>query len=475
MARLPHGSRLLAGACTFLLVFTVIEARPAARAQIPVESDRWVTDDRPSRDGSGDSAVNGGLSEDRIVFAWGDCGGGSYDLVVADWGHPYRLLSQLSTLYISANPLAWAPDGTAFVTTNYPRGMAIVDVATGIVTPITYGDDDWPSWSNDGSQIAFTRLDYELETSDLWVVHSDGSGLERLTDTPDLLEFTPSWAPDDSQLVYVAGNPDNGGLLDVWVMDRDGTDSSNVTNLPPYAQRSYWGPVWSPASREIAVILQTPNYPDIVVMGVDGSSWRNLTEDSSFLSAVDPAWSPDGTRIAHVRQDVNGDGDIWVMDPSGGNAIRVTDLEGCEYSPVWEPYPGAFPGSEEWVALFSDVNPETSRWPEVVPHRFAADIAWLADGEITKGCNPPLNTRFCPDGYVTRAEMAAFLVRALGLGDRLVDPFVDDDGSVFEADIERLAAAGITKGCNPPSNSWFCPDGYVTRGQMAAFLHRALG
>lgn len=53
--------------------------------------------------------------------------------------------------------------------------------------------------------------------------------------------------------------------------------------------------------------------------------------------------------------------------------------------------------------------------------------------------------------------------------------FWDDDGSVFESAIERLAAAGVTNGCNPPSNDRFCPDSYVTRGQMAAFLVRAFG
>ncbi len=76
---------------------------------------------------------------------------------------------------------------------------------------------------------------------------------------------------------------------------------------------------------------------------------------------------------------------------------------------------------------------------------------------------------------MTRGQMAAFLVRALGLTDRGSADFVDDDGSIFEADIERLATAGITKGCNPPVNDRFCPDDPVTRGQMAAFLHRALG
>lgn len=106
---------------------------------------------------------------------------------------------------------------------------------------------------------------------------------------------------------------------------------------------------------------------------------------------------------------------------------------------------------------------------------FSSEIDWLSDEGITKGCNPPDNTRFCPDSSVTRGQMAAFLVRALGLTDTGDAQFSDDNGSVFESDIERLATAGITRGCNPPDNTRFCPDDPVTRGQMAAFLVRALG
>jgi len=106
---------------------------------------------------------------------------------------------------------------------------------------------------------------------------------------------------------------------------------------------------------------------------------------------------------------------------------------------------------------------------------FEADIEWLAAEGVTKGCNPPVNDLFCPNDPVTRGQMAAFLVRALDLAVQLEDPFIDDDGSIFQTDIEKLAGAGITKGCNPPLNNQFCPDDPVTRGQMAAFLVRALG
>lgn len=103
-------------------------------------------------------------------------------------------------------------------------------------------------------------------------------------------------------------------------------------------------------------------------------------------------------------------------------------------------------------------------------------IEAIAAEGITRGCNPPLNDLYCPHATVTRGEMAAFLVRALDLtDDGGGNSFLDDDGSIFESDIAKLAAAGIARGCNPPDNTMYCPDDAVTRGQMAALLVRAMG
>lgn len=107
---------------------------------------------------------------------------------------------------------------------------------------------------------------------------------------------------------------------------------------------------------------------------------------------------------------------------------------------------------------------------------FEGDIERLAESGVTRGCNPPDNTLFCPDDPVTRGQMAAFLVRAFEYTDGAgSDQFSDDDGLVFESDIEKLAEAGVTQGCNPPDNTLFCPDNNVTRAEMATFLGRALG
>ena len=100
-------------------------------------------------------------------------------------------------------------------------------------------------------------------------------------------------------------------------------------------------------------------------------------------------------------------------------------------------------------------------------------IEAIAAVGITKGCNPPTNDKFCPDRILTRAQMASIFVRALGLPGSSQSPFTDTGNTVHAHDIDALAAAGITKGCNPPANDRFCPDRRVTRGEMAAFIARA--
>jgi len=106
---------------------------------------------------------------------------------------------------------------------------------------------------------------------------------------------------------------------------------------------------------------------------------------------------------------------------------------------------------------------------------FEGDINAIAEAGITKGCNPPTSDRYCPDGNITREQMAAFLRRAFEYPAATVDYFVDDDSSIFEGDINAIAKAGVTLGCNPPTNNRYCPSDLVKRDQMASFFSRALG
>jgi hypothetical protein len=104
---------------------------------------------------------------------------------------------------------------------------------------------------------------------------------------------------------------------------------------------------------------------------------------------------------------------------------------------------------------------------DILDSKFLKDIKWLFVEGITSGCSADA---FCPDGRVTRGQMATFLARALNLPPTATDYFTDDETNKHEQTINRLRAAGITFGCTATR---FCPDGIVTRGQMASFLVRA--
>ena len=96
------------------------------------------------------------------------------------------------------------------------------------------------------------------------------------------------------------------------------------------------------------------------------------------------------------------------------------------------------------------------------------DINKVAAAGITGGCG---DRRYCPTEPVSREQMASFISRALGYVATEADYFTDDESSPHEPDINRFAEAGVTTGCG---GGLYCPNGTVTRAQMTAFLHRAL-
>jgi hypothetical protein len=211
-----------------------------------------------------------------------------------------------------------------------------------------------------------------------------------------------------------------------------------------------------PLSAEVGQVLSfkvTASDPDgdsLLFTLVDGPQGATISADGNFT------WQPTTPGIFEVT--------VKVIDRPG--SLGLSDTESFTVTVTKKTSNTPPPQPEQSTGLFGDDDSSP----------FEADIEWLANAGITRGCNPPSNTRFCPDDFVTRGQMAAFLVRALGYGGTGGgNPFSDDDGHVFESDIARLAAAGVTRGCNPPRNDRFCPDQPVTRGQMAAFLVRALG
>ena len=139
--------------------------------------------------------------------------------------------------------------------------------------------------------------------------------------------------------------------------------------------------------------------------------------------------------------------------------LETNESNQCAYARV------SFTATSNAVSVLERGSACVNDWSE---SGFADHIGWMYDTGLTTGCAPDL---FCTRNPVSRGQMAAFLDRALALPGTSTDFFSDDNGSQFEVSINRVAAAGIASGC---ATGRFCPTRSVTRGEMAALLARAL-
>jgi Tol biopolymer transport system component len=162
-----------------------------------------------------------------------------------------------------------------------------------------------------------------------WQIYSaepDGTGLVQLTNVaPPFVVANPTWSPDGSMIAYVVRASATSQSL-IWVMRADGSDAHAIAN-----GGSNWGPAWSPDGTRIAY---THGY-DIHVMNADGTNDINLMPEPAGLASFDPTWSRDGEHIAFVGRDL--DDDLYVMRSDGSEMRTLFSAPGAQREPAWSP------------------------------------------------------------------------------------------------------------------------------------------
>src|SRR5262249_14881535 len=212
--------------------------------------------------------------------------------------------------------------------------------------PETFG----PVWSPDGSKIAFVS-DRALDGSDasilsrnIWSVRPDGTGLRaltRYTSAGRVFAQNASWSPDSTQLVF-----DTDGALDgsdailfstnnIWRVNADGTGAMPLTQ---YVGKEAQEPAWSPDGTRIAFdSTGAGDGLNIWVINPDGSGATELTNISpnsprAFVGFEQPVWSGVGSRLAFL----SGVQNVWVMNGDGTSSARLTNFTvGLTLSPRW--------------------------------------------------------------------------------------------------------------------------------------------
>lgn len=245
------------------------------------------------------------------------------------------------------------------VGTGEARGIGVWSPRTGgtlgrFVLPVLAFD---PAPSPDGRFIAFTGVPRNAGVDanhDVYVVHRDGSGLRRVT-TDAAWDGQPSWSPDGTRLAFTSAR---AGLPDVYTMAIDGSDVRRLTEarlVDPLAGAGNAAvtPTWSPDGARLAYTVGLNGRSRVWTMRADGTDKRALEADAT-ADDLDPAWTSDGARIAFRRVPrTGGAARLLTLDAAtGGNAGTWSDLDVAGLA--------AFSPDGRWLTVSSPVASETA-------------------------------------------------------------------------------------------------------------------
>ena len=206
---------------------------------------------------------------------------------------------------------------------------------------LTQGDS--PSWSPDGTRIvySFGLGRFRGDPDDIYIMDANGANRVNLTKGRHNVNHSPVVSPDGTKIAFVSYRDHNG---EIYVMNANGKNPKNLTlHLDDDTC-----PTWSPDGTKIAfwsrqVAAEIPILSDIFVMDADGANRTNITQNPRASNRT-PSWSPDGSKIAYAavrnvnREDFwNSDLDIFVMNADGTHPVRLTEDARLNWLPSWSP------------------------------------------------------------------------------------------------------------------------------------------
>lgn len=242
---------------------------------------------------------------------------------------------------------AWSPDGSkvAFIrekTTSPCSPSAACEelwvrtIATGaetrLVTGVVNGFLYTPSWSPDGTTIAYVARD-SVNPRDVFLVPSSGGTPVQVT-AGSASELSPDWSPDGTKLAVSI----SGVLYTVPANATNGSPAPSAITLSGTVPSSAREPSWAPDGR-ITFFGGTSSfdYSALYVTSANGSGTQVLW-DSGTASLANPSWASDGGKIAVSLIAASGEkSDLRVYDPCTGQATALATSTADDLDPAWRP------------------------------------------------------------------------------------------------------------------------------------------
>jgi len=303
--------------------------------------------------------------------------------------------TQLTNLVQDRADAVWSPDMSKIAFQSMRSGSHQIWVmnADG-TTPqqLTFSHGGQPSWSPDGSRIAYWRYLDNLGISSIMTMKPDGTDQQVVINMGD----HPTWSPDGTRIAFTtAFGPGSKG--NIWRVNADGTGLTQLT----FGSYWDWGPAWSPLGDKIAFSSDRDGTYEIWTVNVDGSGLTKLTELNNPLPWYEVSWCPDGSKLA-FEYDNNSPTRIWTINADGTNPQPfVVGPTPRNIDPCWSPdgtkilFTSDDPG-DIWVAEIQhidivvklrtgdDDNPYDGGWSEWYQHNNGAENTLMENGRYVQ-------------------------------------------------------------------------------------------
>jgi Tol biopolymer transport system component len=192
-----------------------------------------------------------------------------------------------------------------------------------------------PAWTPGGKAIYFVRGFCCEICANIWRTSATGRGTVRVTRGDDALDTDPAVSPNGRILAFGTGECEPGipyGMVQMTLATRK---TRGFPKLPSRLDGSF-DPAWSPDGARIAFNTGLDNAPRVYVAGADGSGARPITRSGLF--AHSPEWSPDGSLIVMIGDGkLSGDEEVYVIRPDGSGLRQLTRSKEREFSVAWLP------------------------------------------------------------------------------------------------------------------------------------------
>jgi dipeptidyl aminopeptidase/acylaminoacyl peptidase len=218
-----------------------------------------------------------------------------------------------------------------------------VPIAGGDAIPMTAEgvSSSHPRWSPDGKYLAFLSARNEGKTQ-IWLLNRSGGEAQRLTDTAqDVNDFV--WSPDGARLVVILRDPSEEELAAAKTKDKDFDDKDEPKDKKAKTRKPWVIDRLQFKTDEVGYLDRRRAH--LYILDVATRSLTQIT--SGDYDDADPAWSPDGTRIAFASNrsqpdpDRTYNTDIWVVSANntdkGAHLTQVTTNPGEDSHPSWSP------------------------------------------------------------------------------------------------------------------------------------------